>query len=629
MTLNPLTLAPADTDDSVDMEIATYLNPSAPQSFFLYAGAGSGKTRSLKNALLEIRDNHGEFLRRTSKKVAVITYTKAARNEIISRVEENALFHISTIHSFCWSQISSFHSDIQKYLISTLPLKIADLEEKQTKGRAGTKAAFDREKSLANSYNRLEYLQTPREFNYNPNGDNFGQSSLTHNEVIEITAHFISNKPSMQVLLVNRFPFLLIDESQDTNKHLIDAFFKLESTNAGNFSLGLVGDTMQRIYLDGKIKLGDIIPDHWNKPKKFMNHRCPHRVIQLGNALRLDGEEQMGRDDGEEGFVRLFILPSDTTKKQQKEFEIAQMMAKITLDDKWLSPKEFVKSLTLEHHMAAVRMGFLSLFSTLDKSTSLSTGLRSGELAGLRLFSQRVKPLFDAVKREDNIAVMALLRNYSPLLNKFTLRDSDSLIDPLEKVRKAVSDLVKLEKNSVVTFFDILQCVAKHNLFEIPNSLESFVNDSELKPITFVHDDEEDEEHKTSSLEAWGNFLQTQFNQIGPYSEYVTSVGSFDTHQGVKGLEFERVVVVIDDSEARGFTFNYEKLLGVKDLTPNDLEKMENEESSVDHTRRLLYVTCTRAEKSLALIAYTSDPNKLEKAVINKGWFLRNEIIKV
>lgn len=632
MSLSPLTLAPANTDDVVDVEIATYLNPAKPQSFFLYAGAGSGKTRSLKNALFEIRDKHGEFLRRTSKKVAVITYTKAARNEIFSRVEENALFHISTIHSFCWSQICTFHSDIQKYLIDTIPSKIAELQEKQEKGRAGTKAAFDREKSIANSYKKLEWLKLPREFTYNPNGDNFGQASLSHSEVIEITAHFISTKPSMQVLIVNRFPFLLIDESQDTNKHLIDAFFQLEAANAGHFSLGLVGDTMQRIYLDGKIKLGRDIPDHWKKPKKHMNHRCPHRVIQLGNALRLDKEEQMGRDDGEEGFIRLFILPSDTSNKQQKEFEAATKMAEITSDNKWLSPKEFVKSLTLEHHMAALRMGFLELFTSLDKAASLSTGLRSGELSGLRLFSERVMPLFEAAKSNDDIAIMAILRTHSPLVNKYNLREVDPLVNPLDNVRVAIKEILALEGKEGLTFLEILQCVAKHNLFDIPNSLQSFVDDSKTpRPITFVaeeNDEDDDDERKSSSLEAWGNFLQVPYNQIEPYSKYVTSVGAFDTHQGVKGLEFDRVMVVIDDAEARGFTFSYEKLLGVKDLTTNDVEKMDNEESSVDHTRRLLYVTCTRAEKSLALVAYTTDPDKLAASVVNKGWFLNEEIIR-
>ncbi len=65
---------------------------------------------------------------------------------------------------------------------------------------------------------RIEWLSVPRRFTYSPNGDNFGQDSLSHAEVLKITAAFIETKPSMQAILVNRFPFLLIDESQDTNR---------------------------------------------------------------------------------------------------------------------------------------------------------------------------------------------------------------------------------------------------------------------------------------------------------------------------------------------------------------------------------------------------------------------------
>lgn len=42
-----LTNSNANLDDPVDNQIAEYLDPAKPQSFFLYAGAGSGKTRSL------------------------------------------------------------------------------------------------------------------------------------------------------------------------------------------------------------------------------------------------------------------------------------------------------------------------------------------------------------------------------------------------------------------------------------------------------------------------------------------------------------------------------------------------------------------------------------------------------
>jgi len=35
----------------------------------------------------------------------------------------------------------------------------------------------------------------------------------------------------------------------------------------------------------------------------------------------------------------------------------------------------------------------------------------------------------------------------------------------------------------------------------------------------------------------------------------------------------------------------------------------------------------TRAEKSLALVAYTADPNRLASTVESRGWFASDEII--
>jgi UvrD-like helicase C-terminal domain len=85
-----------------------------------------------------------------------------------------------------------------------------------------------------------------------------------------------------------------------------------------------------------------------------------------------------------------------------------------------------------------------------------------------------------------------------------------------------------------------------------------------------------------------------------------------DTHQGVKGLEFDRVLIVLDDCEARGFPFPYEKLFGAKPLSDQDRKNAaEGAETGIDRTRRLLYVTCTRAKKSQALVAYSESPTRL------------------
>ena len=115
---------------------------------------------------------------------------------------------------------------------------------------------------------------------------------------------------------------------------------------------------------------------------------------------------------------------------------------------------------------------------------------------------------------------------------------------------------------------------------------------------------------------------------IRRYDDYVNHRTRFDTHQGVKGLEFDRVLVIIDDSEAKGFMFSYDKLFGVKDLSDTDKKnRIDGKETSVERTQRLFYVTCTRAKNSLAVVMYTDNPQEVKKESIRKGWFDDKEII--
>lgn len=623
-----------DTDQAVDDQIATCLDPAQPRSFFLYAGAGSGKTRSLKSALDTFRSAHGPAFRRAGKRIAVITFTNAAADEIADRVGQDPLFPISTIHSFCWNQIHTFHADIQAWLLGHLPGELTKLMERQAKGRAGTKAALDRERGIAAIQRRLDWLGEPRRFVYSPNGNNFGADSLSHAEVIEITAAFIMDKPSMQAVMVSQYPFLLIDESQDTSKILLEALFALAKAHAGRFALGLFGDTMQRIYADGQPNLGRDIPPDWAQPKKRMNHRSTQRVVELGNTLRADadGQRQLARDDSKVGLVRLFVAADSEPNKPGVETRIRQRMAQLCQDPFWAEEAQ-VKTLTLEHHMAASRRGFLPMFQALDRDSRLTTGLRTGELAGLRLFTQRVMPLLAACSAGDKFATMSLLRATSPLLSPVALALAKEREDPLGQARSAVQALTALvAADPSASFLAVLQCVASHGLFDIPASLRPFVT-ADAEPAgtqTQSEAEEGDDDVSPSSLQAWRHFLETPYAQIHPFAEYIADQGPYATHQGVKGLQFDRVLVIIDDSEARGFLFSYEKLFGAKPLSDGDHQKAaEGAETGVDRTRRLLYVTCTRAKKSLALVAYTSLPSELKQAVVARGWFGADEVEEV
>lgn len=627
-----LALGGPDTDNAADEAISTCLDPTHPQSFFLFAGAGSGKTSSLKTALERFRQNYGTTYRRTGKKIAVITYTNAAAEEIADRVGADELFPISTIHSFCWKQIENFHTDIQAWLLNQLPIELEDIRAKHAKGRSG-KAAMDRERAMAAIEKRLEWLLTPRRFVYNPNGNNFGADSLSHAEVIKITASFIKNKPAMQAALIDQYPFLLVDESQDTNKHLLDALFDLARAHTGHFGLGLFGDTMQRIYADGQARLGENIPPDWAQPNKLMNHRSVQRVVQLANSLRADadGREQFAREGSEVGNVRLFIGADSAPGKPALEANIRLRMAELCEDTDWAHETR-VKTLTLEHHMAASRRGFLPMFQALDKSSGLSTGLRSGELAGLRIFTQCVMPLVKACAEEDKFTILNLLRSSKSPLLSVPFLEQTAKEAPLETARNAVEALMKLlDGDPEVTFLAVLQCIADHGLFDIPMSLRPFIaNDTHSKAganDTVIEEDSDEDDEYSSGLEEWRAFLETPYRQIIPYAEYISDQGPYGTHQGVKGLQFDRVLVIIDDNEAKGFLFPYGKLFGTEALTDNDLQKAaEGEDTAMDRTRRLLYVTCTRARKSLALVIYTNQRERLAQSVIQRGWFRADEV---
>lgn len=174
--VSSLSTGAPDIDNPVDVVIKQCLNPEIPKSFFLYAGAGSGKTYSLVKGLEAFEKTHGLKFRRAGRKIAVITYTNAARDEIIERVKGDPIFHISTIHSFCWLQIKAFHDDIRSWLRAALPAEIAELEQQEAKGRSGTQASIARQQSIVNKKERLDWLSKRREFTYNPNGDNIGKA---------------------------------------------------------------------------------------------------------------------------------------------------------------------------------------------------------------------------------------------------------------------------------------------------------------------------------------------------------------------------------------------------------------------------------------------------------------------
>lgn len=605
-------------DLQVDETLEKCILSTPRKSFFLFAGAGSGKTHSLVLLLKKIRDSIGKDLLVQGKNVAVITFTNAATDEIVNRLDYSLVFHISTIHSFVWDAIKYYQADIKHLYCQYIQEDIQKLYEKQEKAKSKTTKTYQSNaEKIEHLKEKLGKAKTIEKFVYNPNGSNAEYNALNHAEVIKISAQMIMDNIMLQRIIAQRYPILLIDESQDTKKELVDAFFKIQENFSDIFTLGLLGDQKQRIYTDGKENMVNIIPSEWEQPVKRMNYRCAKRIVKLANTIGKDLDiyaEQNPKEDAADGLVRLFIVQQQNEiDKDDIEQTIMDIMCNQTHDAKWSGADADVKTLTLEHMMAARRLGFAQFFGPLSKVDKYQMAFLQGKVSELDYFTKEVLPIADSINGDGRNA-LEILKAYSPLLSKQNTEKPYELYLRCRDDSQKVANIV----NGNHSIRDVVKVVCSSQLLPVPEVLRQ----ASILSTTDVNDEWEED------LQAWVMVMDLPINMVRGYDDYVNQRTRFDTHQGVKGLEFDRVMVIIDDSEAKGFMFSYDKLFGVKELTEIDKKHIEaGEESSVDRTQRLFYVTCTRAKESLAIVMYTSDSEKVKNQAISKGWFSEQEIV--
>jgi ATP-dependent DNA helicase, uvrD/REP family len=568
--------------------------------------------------LKKICDSIGKDLLLQGKNVAVITFTNAATDEIINRLNYSSVFHISTIHSFVWDVIKYYQTDIKRLYCQYIIEEMEALDKKldETKNKT-TKTYLSNIEKLNYQKERLAKAQTIEKFVYNPNGSNPEYNALKHAEVIKISAQMIIESQMLQRIIAQRYPILLIDESQDTKKELVDAFFEIQRNFANIFTLGLLGDQKQRIYADGKENIEGIIPAGWEKPIKRMNYRCAIRIIQLANNIGKEIDfhaEQRPREDANDGFVRLFIVQQrNDLNKDEVEQNVMKIMSKQTKDEKWTGIDTDVKVLTLEHMMAARRLGFAEFFASFYKVSKYQMTFLQGSVSEIEFFTKEVLPIAESMKEDGRLA-LEILKKYSPLLSR------QNTEKPYELYLKCREEAMKVASiaNGNNTIRIVIDEIIKSQLLTVPD----VVRQAYLLKPSDIEDTVEEE------LRAWVEVMDLPIDMVRKFNDYVNQRSRFDTHQGVKDLEFNRVMVIIDDSEAKGFLFSYDKLFGVKELSDTDLKNKDNgKETSIERTQRLFYVTCTRAKNSLAVVMYTNNPERVKTEAIRKGWFEENEII--
>lgn len=624
-------------DTQTDRDLRDCVVAVPPRSFVMVAGAGSGKTTSLVKLLTVIMSEYATALKLRRQRVACITYTDIAAREIWADVGNNPLIHVSTIHSFLWMIIRSFQADIREWVKHRIGDKLTELQ--------ATAAAFGprvQERTRErNRRERVRYVQEQdridavRRFTYGT-GSNYPEGILGHDDILKMVPQFLAERPVLRTLLAQQFPFIFVDECQDTTSNVVDALKAVEQQMRAQFCVGFFGDPMQRIYPTG---IGTLpVEEGWARLTKPENFRCPTAVLNVANRIRHDGDglvQTRGRQSDVNGHpqpitgsARLFILPADGNRNERVS-TIQNWVAQRNNDPAWApGPAADVKVLVIVHRMAATRLGFADLYSAMnDKAPeNFKSGFLDGSAWPIRPFFSFVLPLADATRRGLEFEAMAVLRDHVPQLAKGTMRGRD-MAKLLSELRVSSQRIVEeMDPGRASTNRQVLQYLRAHDLIPLDERLISYLDEQPTRAAADgTGDDVEETAREIAAMDA---FLQCPPSQFWGYRDYVNEQSPFSTQQGVKGAEFERVLVVLDDDEGTHVQFSYDKLFGIAPLSARDLDNIrEGKETAVERTRRLFYVCCTRALTDLTVVFFSQDPMLAERQLRAAGIFPATEIL--
>jgi ATP-dependent DNA helicase UvrD/PcrA len=276
----------------------------------ILAGAGSGKTRVITHRIAHLVLDLGV----PSRQVLAVTFTNKAAAEMRARVE--ALLGeqpfeawISTFHSFCVrllrrearaagldpgfliydedDQLAAVREAMRRLELSEKLhpprrfLSKISARKNAARGRAADDLELDRVSEVMQGYH--EVLRAA--------------SALDFDDLLLRAVQLLEGAPDVCAAWRQRFPYLLVDEYQDTNR----AQYELVRLLAGpNGNLTVVGDEDQSIYSWRGADISNILDFERDFPgarvfRLEQNYRSSQRILDAAGALVARNERRKGK----------------------------------------------------------------------------------------------------------------------------------------------------------------------------------------------------------------------------------------------------------------------------------------------------------------------------------------------
>ena len=542
----------------------------------IVAGAGSGKTRTLTNRLINLLSNGI-----APENIIAITFTNKAANEMKDRVEKmlgdkvgdyQNLF-VGTFHSLGarilrkeagllkrTAGFTIFDSDDSRSLVKKT-IKNFNLTEKD-KNRI-TPAFLEREFSkikneLKNSEDiydeKIELLFADYENGLQRN------NAFDFDDLIEKPVRIFQKHPDVLSKYQNQFHYVLVDEYQDTNS---SQYFFIKLLADKHKNLSVVGDDQQSIFGFRGSDFRNFLnfETDWPKAKVVVleeNYRSTSNIIEAASSVIANNKFQKPKKlwTNNQAGESIKIIEHDNADYEAD----------------WVADSIKRRFLSDPNQTAAV------LYRTNAQSRAMEQFLIEKNLpyqifGGIRFYERKeikdlVAALRYALNPADEISLSRLEKSFlkKPYLElKADLPRKGSELKPTELIGYIIktADYIKgLEKN-------------------FTNSSERIENIGELVDFSTRFENLADFLEKISLLQPLDNIKNKPVKNAGKLG-----VANLMSIHLAKGLEFDAVY-----------------LIGANEgLLPHQMSYYS--EAEIEEERRLMYVAMTRAKKELYLNFY-------------------------
>lgn len=589
----------------------------------IFAGPGAGKTHFLVENIKNIASAHPFIAKSHTRKILCITYTNAAVDEIKRRLDRfSDSVDISTIHGFIIEHIiKPFQEDLKQIIKSDFGIQINRKAKitSQIEGlgilqgierddiyrfiaeRTQSAASFPYSKSkmgniqidvdayLSDGQAKLiqpknideNHLKLIKEFTWSV------AQKLTHDEILYFGYRILQENSTALYALRVKFPFVFVDEFQDTNPlqtKLIQLLGEKSTT------IGIIGDVAQSIYSFQGAKPSQFLNFSITGNRELIeysiagNRRSNENIVNFNNYIR--------SEDKSISQISVRTYKNDVEKTECKcrpiTFlfgESADVMTQISnlitnggvvLTRAWAAAFQYIQGIE-ESQLKLLRTIYNSYYaSPIDIRAEIA---EHSTVTWVRAF-KFIFLLCEAYKSNSFADVIRAFSLYVKI-DKRSITPRNLIL-----IKNILSELFAEVSDSSLT----ISVIAKFNqLLKGEDNAELFENifQPDFTINCFAEFDDDKFQSNISAL-TWDTSYKLFTDVFSKGSRYMT------VHQA-KGLEWDKVVVSVTPNkfDKTNFTdmFSMPKVLG---------------EASENEFVRMYYVACSRAKSELFI--HLADP---------------------